>query len=486
MSDQWTRIRYVTLGLVAVLLFTFAVQGARHLWERDEGRYTDIAMNMVQDGDYMHPRLNHEVNHYAKPPMVYWAIAGAVATFGRFEWAARLPNTLAFLLTIWGVYRLGHYFVPRDPVMPAILYGTSVLPLGAANYVNADTLLTCFETLGVLLLVALLWGDRPRRLLLSCAAGIVFGLAFLTKGPPAWLPILAFGAYALTGRDRRREVSGRISIAAFALFAVLVGGSWFFAVARESPDLWHYFVDVELKDRVLSDRFHRNSEWYGALKVYLPALVLGFLPWSALALFRGRQLSGLFSNPFPKPGGRTLLLSLWFAVPMVVFFLAKSRLPLYILPCFVPLSLLAAGALLRFVPRRTLVVTGASSGLIMAALLLALSVYPYRYDAREFADDIVRYAPNLKEVVFVSSRPYFGLDFYLNAQVEEVDLDNGNRGKLSPHEELQETEPGRVWLVPDSRAAEFEAALQSDGFDPVKLGHVPRFTIYGAGTGSPG
>jgi 4-amino-4-deoxy-L-arabinose transferase len=472
-------------GLVVLLVFVFIVQGARHLWERDEGRYTDIAVNMIQDGDYMHPRLNHEVAHYAKPPLVYWAIAQAVATFGRFEWAARLPNTLAFLLTLWCVYRLGRYFVPRDPVLPAIIYGTSVLPLGAANYVNADTLLTSFDTLGILLLASLLWGERPRRFLLSCAAGGVFGLAFLAKGPPGWLPLLALGGYALSGRGRWREVSGRVALPAFTLFAALVGGAWFLAVTSNSPDLWHYFVDVELKDRVFSDRFHRNSEWYGALKVYLPTLALGFLPWSAVAFFRGGEFVGLLRGFSPKADSRILFLVFWFTAPMLVFFIARSRLPLYVLPCFAPLSLLAARALVRVLPRRTLVTVAVSSGLAVPLLLLALSVYPYRYDARTFAEEITRRVPSLQEVVFVSARPYFGLYFYLNAQVEQVELDEST-GEGSLHDELRETEPGRVWLVPDSRAGEFEADVRLEELDTLRLGHIPRFAIYATGNPAPG
>ncbi|MBK6435618.1 MAG: hypothetical protein IPF83_06940 [Rhodanobacteraceae bacterium] len=44
------------LTLAFALAFGFAFQGSRGLWETDEGRYTQVAMEMLRSGDYITPR----------------------------------------------------------------------------------------------------------------------------------------------------------------------------------------------------------------------------------------------------------------------------------------------------------------------------------------------------------------------------------------------------------------------------------------------
>ena len=75
----------------AVLVYACALQGWRPLYSPDEGRYTNVALNMLESGDWLRPMLHPEVEHWAKPPLTYWSIAASVAVFGRNEFAARLP-----------------------------------------------------------------------------------------------------------------------------------------------------------------------------------------------------------------------------------------------------------------------------------------------------------------------------------------------------------------------------------------------------------
>ena len=41
------------LTLACALALGFAFQGSRGLWETDEGRYTQVAMEMLRSGDYI-------------------------------------------------------------------------------------------------------------------------------------------------------------------------------------------------------------------------------------------------------------------------------------------------------------------------------------------------------------------------------------------------------------------------------------------------
>lgn len=70
-------LRYATLA--RALLIAFAFQGSRGLFEPDEGRYANIALQMLETGNYLDPRLNSETLHFAEPPLTYWLIAGSIA-----------------------------------------------------------------------------------------------------------------------------------------------------------------------------------------------------------------------------------------------------------------------------------------------------------------------------------------------------------------------------------------------------------------------
>ena len=76
--------------VVLALAYACAFQGSRPIYSPDEGRYTIVALNMLDSGDWMRPMLHPEVEHWSKPPLTYWAIAASVGTFGRSEFAARL------------------------------------------------------------------------------------------------------------------------------------------------------------------------------------------------------------------------------------------------------------------------------------------------------------------------------------------------------------------------------------------------------------
>jgi len=181
--------------LVALLIVVaFAFQGTRGIWEPDEGRYTAGGLNMVDSGDWLVPTLDGEHAHLTKPPMTYWAIASSVALLGRNEWAARLPGALAFVGTGLLVFGLGRRFCPARPWLPALVYGLSLAPFMGANVVSTDVLLVFFETAAMYAFVRAVPGDGHLDRRWIRAMWLAWGLAFMTKGPPGLLPLLAMMA----------------------------------------------------------------------------------------------------------------------------------------------------------------------------------------------------------------------------------------------------------------------------------------------------
>src|SRR5258706_6192894 len=236
------------LALALLLLFAFAFQGTRGLWSPDEGRYTQVALEMLGSGDFIHPRLHSEHPHYSKPPLTYWAIAASIDTLGHNEWAVRLPHALAFVLTVLLLFGLGRELVPLRPWLPPLIYLSMLLPYIAANSVTTDTPLALCTTLYAFAFVRarrLEPGAARRNVVLLLWLGA--GFAFMVKGPPGLLPLagLLLCAY---GEALRPPVRSYFSVPGLLLFA-LGAFPWFAKGALDRPEVAPSFLGEEVGTR---------------------------------------------------------------------------------------------------------------------------------------------------------------------------------------------------------------------------------------------
>ena len=479
---RWVTARWFTVLLV--LVYAIAFQGTRALYSPDEGRYTNVALNMLDSGDWLKPMLHPEVEHWSKPPMTYWAIASSVAVLGRNELAARLPGALAFAGTVLLMMRLGRRFVPAQPWLPALTYATFAFPPLAANLVTTDTLLTLWETLQAVAFVELWYAATPRdakraRLLLWFAAG----LAFMTKGPPG---LLLSGASALFAFLTARGAGLRKLFAWDALLVFLVvGGTWYVVVALREPGVMRYFLVEEVVNRVASDKMHRNAEWYGALKIYVPTVVLGMLPWLPLLVRTWWRDRGALVRDI-RANADTRLLACWLLLPLVVFLAARSRLPLYLLPLFVPLAVMAARALAPLDLGRVgtrIAIAGWCVLLVLARAAPAFFDVPV--DDRALAAALMKELPaKPDEVAFVESDPRYGLRFYLGAEIERLEFpgDAPRSQAQDIQSEMREHEGCRVLLVNEDNWPRLDEVLSQEAVTYKRLDDARGYAVIAQST----
>jgi 4-amino-4-deoxy-L-arabinose transferase len=410
--------------LALLVLLAFAFQGTRGIWEPDEGRYTAAGLNMLERGDWLVPTIDGEHPHLTKPPITYWAIATSVAWLGHNEWGARLPGALAFIGTGLLVFGLGRRLCKSKPWLPALAWSLSLAPVFAANIVSTDVLLMFFETAAMFAFVEAWVREGPDRRRWLLAMWLAWGLAFMTKGPPGLLPLGAMVAF-LAIHDRPK-LRGLFLPAGVTLFAI-VAFSWFAVIVWQQPDRLGYFLGYEVYGRVFTGVHKRNAEWYGGLRIYLPALLAGALPWWPLAIAAagGPRAAWLgLRDRVRSRDPQVLLLLYWLLLPLAVFMLARSRLELYVLPLFVPLALLVARPLASWPwldNRRTAWIAG-STAVLLLAIKGAVAHYPADRDARVMAKQLrpVVQRLNIAEIAFVGMRPFYGLTLYLDTEVEGV------------------------------------------------------------------
>ncbi len=444
------------LPLLALLLLACAFQGSRGLWDPDEGRYTAVALQMLDSGDWLHPRLHPEHPHYTKPPLTYWAIAAALRLFGHSEWAVRAPYALAYLLTSLLVWWMARRLGQARPELAAAAYATAVLPFVAANTVSTDCLLTLWETLAMAGFIGsgLLQGEPPAKGMLRLM-WLGFGLAFLTKGPPGLLPLLAILAYGLA-RSTPLRLRPLFDPWGLLLFAAS-GLSWYLLVVMQTPGLLDYFLRQEVVARVASNAHHRHGEWYGGLLVYLPTLLLGTLPWGLLAAWR--RYRGGAAAPAPAAG----FLRTWLLLPLAVFFLARSRLPFYLLPLFVPIALLLAPSLAGLAAARRWQWLGWLWVLLLVGLKGGLAQLPSRQDGRALAAEIrAGFHRPYAEILFVDTNARYSLAFYLGRSVEHAHLAPRGPDETLAGEWQQDRRPLLVLARP-GRAPAIAAVIRHQG-----------------------
>lgn len=391
-SRQLPLLWLLLLGLV----LGFAFQGTRGLWSPDEGRYVGVALQMLDSGDYLAPAYSPAELNFSKPPLTYWVLAASMEVFGRDTWAARAPYALAFVLTLCVLYAFGTRLLPEKPWLPGLIYGCTAFPFLTANIISTDVFLTLFEALAVLGFVRSLVLDNERKRRRSVTLmWLGFGLAFLTKGPPGLLPLLAILIYAASDGGWR-GVGRLFTVMGIATFLV-VGLTWYLVAALHYPWLLAYFLHQEVYGRIFTAIHRRHPGAFGWALVYLPVLILGSLPWwhGLVSTVRSSVSLNSWKN-WHREHAIELFLWLWFLVPFVVFCLSQSRLPLYLLPLFLPLTLLVALTLRQKVDLR-LTRQRVMFGLWIAALLAVKGVAAYAMhsteDNRKAAREIAAITP---------------------------------------------------------------------------------------------
>ncbi|MFK2876852.1 ArnT family glycosyltransferase [Rhodanobacter hydrolyticus] len=358
------------LWIVALgLLLGFAFQGSRGLWGPDEGRYVDAALQMLDSGNYMVPSYSPAELNFSKPPLTYWVIAGSMQLFGRNTWAARLPYALAYLATLLVLFAMGRKVCPYKPWLPPLVYATSIFTFLTSNIISTDVLLTFAEGLAALGYMMFAWpGSASESRHGRWLMWLGFGLAFLTKGPPGLLPLLAIIAFTVLCEGWRAV--GRLFAPAGLLVFLVVGFTWYALAISRYPWLFHYFIHDEVYGRIFTHMYVRHSGAFGWILVYAPVLIFGSLPWWGGAAGAVRAAASPSSwRMWRATHSIHLFLLLWVAIPFVIFCLAKSRLPLYLLPLFLPLALLVAS---RMAPTFDLALR--RNTLLLAAWLVVLLV----------------------------------------------------------------------------------------------------------------
>jgi len=338
-----TPARWRILVVAVAVTALFFQLGARALNDPDEGRYAEIAREMLVSGDYLTPRFNGVV-HLAKPPVTYWLAAASMKLFGVNEFAARLPAALAALGTLAAMYLLLRNAVGEAVALCSVLVLLTCTQFFVmARVITTDMLMTCWTCWSVWFLWR--WyapADRSWRKLVWFY--VFLGLNLLTKGPVG----VALTLLAVAGlRWRNNDMLLRqMHWGKGALVVLAIATPWFVALAVRDPSAWEYFLLREVVDRVAGDAHDRREVWW----YFAPVLAGGMLPWTIFLIPATILLRGAGG----RAGHLLRMLAVWAGGGFVLFTLSQSKLPSYTLPLCPPLAALVGATLMQIVTDKRL------------------------------------------------------------------------------------------------------------------------------------
>lgn len=357
------------LGLLVSFFYGVGL-GYYPFFTPDEGRYSEIAREMVVTHDYLTPRMNG-IPFFDKPILYYWLQAFSIHLFGVKEWALRLFPMLAGLVLTLSTYVFARTMLDRRAaLLSAGILATSPMVFAMAHYANLDLEVACFITLSLYCGMVALYRVPTSSTALYASAAFA-GLAVLTKGLiGVFFPAMILGVMFLFLRRFQFTLIKQVVIAAILFCAIVF--PWFIAMEIKHPQFFHYFFVTQHITRFLSQGEFNNKTpiWF-----YLPVIAIGFFPWSVF-LYHALKHTLLQAWRAQEKRALAVFLLLFAAVVFVFFSMPHSKIVSYILPVFPPLALMVGwylsahwDALLEY--KRSVYVL---CGVVIAMILLLMSL----------------------------------------------------------------------------------------------------------------
>ena len=317
----------IAILLCIALLSLFSVLKSAPLFDEDEGFYAEAGREMLANGDYLTAYMNGSAQ-YDKPILVYWAECLSFRFLGLNEFAARFPSAVATLLWMLAIYRFTRrHMGPSTGFLTALFFISAIQITITGKAAIVDPVLDLFLTLCMFDLYDYLQ-QRNYRIY---TAALYAGLAFLAKGPLAIaIPLGVTLCYCLVQRQMRQWLRMVFNPWAILVF-VLVALPWYLLEyqAQGMAFIQNFFLKNNLERYSHSFEGHSGSIFY-----YLPVIIIGTLPHCGLLIPLIRKFRNLLKDDLLR------YCLIWTGVVLVLFSLAGTKLPHYILGAFPALFIL--------------------------------------------------------------------------------------------------------------------------------------------------
>jgi len=343
--------------------------------ETSEARYAEISREMLVGQDYIHPKLM-EINHYHKPPVTYYITVLGYKLFGANAFGARFFLQIALLIQLILIYNITLLlFADKKISIAAVLiYFSLPLVLISSRNLTTDAYLNTFVLASVYLWLQYKRTSKPFLLYLFY---LVLGIIFETKGPVGLIfPALFIGSHKIIFKEKiEKNWHQWFGVLLF----MLIASAWYLALIASNPNILDYFINHQLKDRMINNAFNRSKPfWY-----YLVTVPLLALPWFIILMV---HLKTGFTK-IVKAQKMKLVLYVTILVVLVLFSAFKTKLVFYVLPMFGFIAILSA-KLLSEISQKSLniynkILIGLGILILISILILNTLDLEYQFNTTE-------------------------------------------------------------------------------------------------------
>lgn len=313
-----------------VYFFVMLIPACFPLLESTEGRYAEIAREMLVNNNFLEPTLEG-IKHFHKPPFAYWMMALGMKIFGINAFGARIGSLIFGMLGLFFFYILTGLFFSnkRDRFLTSLILCSSISFLIESRVVATDIYLFSAILGAQYFLFKRLFTiqelNSKRNISDSLFYGFFLGLGFLIKGPIILLfTVLPHLLLGLWQRKFWKVFNFKESLLIFLTFA-LIGLPWYILVSLKNHGLFSYFMGVQVYDRVFTNYFERKEPFYYFFMVFIGF----FLPYSLVLIYSFFKTKEIFKSEV-----NTKFLYLFLIPQFIIFQVSESKLSSYLLPLF--------------------------------------------------------------------------------------------------------------------------------------------------------
>jgi 4-amino-4-deoxy-L-arabinose transferase-like glycosyltransferase len=362
--------------LAALVVLIAALPGllAMPTLDRDEARFAEASAQMLETRDFVSINFQDQPR-FKKPVGIYWLQAASVAALSSVEkrhiWAYRIPSLLGAMAAAaacaWGA---AVFFGSRGGFVAGALLGASLLLSTEAFIAKTDAALCGAVTL-MMAALARLYGASRGQGIAGKGTKFLFwlglALSILIKGPIGPL-VAALTMLALWAWDRRAPWAHQLGWTWGVALILLVCGPWAVAITVTTDGaFWTGAVMGDMASKLVG-----GQEGHGAPPGY-HLLLAPLLIFPATALLPAALVRGWTDRA--ATGVRFAVC--WLVPAWIVFELAPTKLPHYVLPLYGALAWLLAAALsqpIGRIPRWIGAGLSLLAGTVLAGAGIALAV----------------------------------------------------------------------------------------------------------------
>lgn len=307
-------------------LFFIPFLGGVHLFDWDEINFAESAREMLITGNFRLVQVNFEP-FWEKPPLFFWLQALSMKVFGVNEFAARLPNAIIGIISLHCVHHFGKKYLSETTARWwVLLYLTSITP---HFYFHSGIIDPLFNLLIFTSIVQLYIAKQSNQNQSWVYAGLLLGLAILTKGPVAGLIVLLV-LMVIWVRNGFKTWFTLYQFVLFGGLTLIITSIWFLPeVVINGPGFIQNFIAYQL-DLLRSPVASHGQPWF----YHTIVLLVGCFPASVIAIKQFAKLSD--RNSFES------LLKYLFWVVLILFSIVTTKIVHYSSLCYFPLTGLAA------------------------------------------------------------------------------------------------------------------------------------------------